>query len=315
LIAESDLNDTRIITPPASGGYGIHGQWSDDFHHALHTLITGEQMGYYKDYGEIKQLSKAIEQTFIYDGKYSQFRKKTYGSSAGDLPGEQFVIYHQNHDQVGNRKYGERLISLTSLELAKVAAGTMCVTPNIPMLFMGEEYAERNPFLYFVSHLDPELNKQVREGRSREFKSFFKYGKEAPDPSDKETFQRSILSWRIGNSKEKQAMFEYYKTLIKLRREHPVLKVPDKKNMRVSEFERSVIVERWQGDDFILAIINFGTEGGSAKIPAGLKGKFKKVIDSAEEQWSGPGDSAPEIITANDQIAMPESSILIYSKK
>ncbi|MCA1747471.1 MAG: malto-oligosyltrehalose trehalohydrolase, partial [Bacteroidales bacterium] len=169
LIAESDLNDTRIITPPASGGYGIHGQWSDDFHHALHTLITREQMGYYKDFGEVKQLSKAIGETFVYDGKYSQFRKKTYGNSAGDLPGEQFVIYHQNHDQVGNRKYGERLISLANLEMAKVAAGVMFVTPNIPMLFMGEEYAERNPFLYFVSHLDPELNKQVREGRSREF--------------------------------------------------------------------------------------------------------------------------------------------------
>jgi maltooligosyltrehalose trehalohydrolase len=315
LIAESDLNDTKIITPPSKGGYGIHGQWSDDFHHALHTLITREQMGYYKDYGDIKQLTKAINQTFIYDGIYSQFRKKSYGNSAVDLPGEQFVIYHQNHDQVGNRKYGERLISLSNFEMAKVAAGTMFVTPGIPMLFMGEEYAERNPFLYFVSHLDPKLNKLVREGRSREFKSFYKDGEEAPDPANKKTFEKSMLSWKIGNSKEKQAMFEYYKALIKLRREHPVLKHPDKKNMRVSEFERSVIIERWQGKNFILAIINFGTEGGSAKIPAGLKGKYIKIIDSANEKWGGPGDSAPEIITANDQIAMPESSIIIYSNK
>lgn len=315
LIAESHLNDIRYISSAEAGGYGMDAQWSDDFHHALHVVATREQMGYYSDYSNIKDLSKAISESFVYDGKYSAFRKKTYGTDASERDGDQFVIFAQNHDQVGNRKYGERLISLTSFEMAKVAAGAMFMTPNIPMLFMGEEYAERNPFLYFVSHLDPNLNTAVREGRRREFKSFFKDGKEAPDPASEKTYNDSRLSWRIGNSTEKQAMFDYYKALISLRRNHAALKTTDKKNMRVSDFDNSVMIERWKDKEFLLVIMNFGDSPGAAKIPAGLKGDFVKIIDSAAEKWNGPGETAPDKLTANDQIAMPESSIIIYSKQ
>ncbi len=173
LIAESHLNDVRYINPVSEGGYGLDAQWSDDFHHAVHTLVTGEKKGYYMDFGQPQQLSKSIKDVFVFDGQYSEFRKKSYGNSTKNNPGEQFVIFNQNHDQVGNRLHGDRLISLTDFETAKTIAGAMFVAPNIPMLFMGEEYGERNPFYYFVSHLDPELNRLVREGRKREFKDFY----------------------------------------------------------------------------------------------------------------------------------------------
>lgn len=313
LIAESNLNDVKYISSPEKGGFGLDAQWSDDFHHALHALVTGEQSGYYMDYGAQSHLAKALEQAFVYDGAYSPFRKKTYGNSTEDISSKRFVIFNQDHDQVGNRKFGERLIGLTDFETAKVAAGLTLISPYIPMLFMGEEYAERNPFLYFVSHEDAGLNELVRKGRKQEFSSFHDDKEEAPDPAAESTFEQSMLSWRIATTNEKQAMFDFYKQLIRIRKTHPALKKTGRKNMRVSEVGNSLVIERWKGEAILIALFNTAGASGSVKIPAGIQGTFHKLLDSSDAQWMGSGNICPEEITANDQIAIPEKTMLLYT--
>ena len=315
LIAESNLNDVRYISPFSKGGYGLNAQWSDDFHHALHALVTGEDKGYYMDFGKPSQLSRAISDTFVFDGQYSEFRKKTYGNSTKNNPGEQFVIFSQNHDQVGNRMLGERLITLTDFETAKLAAGTLFVSPYIPMLFMGEEYGERNPFLYFVSHLDDHLNEQVREGREKEFEAFHEDRENAPDPSSPHTFEASKLSWGFHENDKQQAMLEYYKSLIHLRKNHPVLNRPDKKNLSIHAADPLYILERWAGDRRILVCMNYSTGHKPVSVPSGIRGKFRKLIDSSSESWKGPGELSPQTVTADDEFAIPSKSIVIYSNQ
>ena len=313
LIAESHLNDVKYISPVSSGGYGLNAQWSDDFHHALHSLVTGEKKGYYMDFGKPQQLSKAIKDVFVFDGKYSEYRKKTYGNSARNNPGDQFVIFSQNHDQVGNRLHGERLISLSDFETAKVIAGTLLLTPNIPMLFMGEEYGERNPFNYFVSHIEPELNRLVREGRKKEFSDFMGDFDGSSDPDAPETFEASKLSWNIEENKQKKAMLEFYRRFISLRKNHPVLNNPNRDNLRVSEKGDLFVLERWTQDIRLIACINFSNQPGKLTIPDDYKSALKKLIDSNDEQWNGTGEICPDIITGSEEIHIEERSVIVYS--
>ncbi|MEJ2051114.1 MAG: malto-oligosyltrehalose trehalohydrolase, partial [Calditrichota bacterium] len=165
LLPESDLNDTRLIRPRDEGGFQLHAQWSDDFHHAVHTLLTGENDGYYRDFGTMEDLVRALSDGFVYDWRYSKFRRRHHGSSSVDRPAYQFIVCTQNHDQVGNRMLGERLAELVSFESLKLSAGILLCSPCLPLLFMGQEYGEEAPFLYFVSHSDPDLIQAVREGR------------------------------------------------------------------------------------------------------------------------------------------------------
>ncbi|MGW8315913.1 MAG: malto-oligosyltrehalose trehalohydrolase [Bacteroidales bacterium] len=312
LIAESNLNDIRLIEPLDKGGYGLDAQWSDDFHHALHVLATGETGGYYVDFDSTSTLSKALKQSFVFDGTYSAFRKKSYGNSAEPCRGEQFVVFSQNHDQVGNRKKGERLISLTGFEMAKLITGAMFLAPNIPMLFMGEEYGETNPFLYFVSHEDDRLNRLVREGRKNEFREFYTDDAPVPDPASKETFEKSLLSWAYREGKG-AAMLAYYKRWIQLRRSHPVLSVPDKEQLTVHEMDRLFFLERWQAKDRIIAYLNFHPDPREGNIPMGIKGALVRLINSASEKYMGPGEYSPETVTANDQFAVPGKSLVVYA--
>jgi maltooligosyltrehalose trehalohydrolase len=179
-----------MVRPVESGGYGIDAQWSDDFHHALHALLTEEQTGYYSDFGKCEHLAKAYQDTFVYDWKYSPHRQRFHGNSTGDRPFNQFVICIQNHDQVGNRMLGERLSHLVSFEAQKLAAGALLLSPYIPLLFMGEEYGEDAPFIYFVSHSDPDLIRAVRQGRKQEFAAFHAQG-EPPIPNLLKPFSRA----------------------------------------------------------------------------------------------------------------------------
>ncbi len=190
LIAESDLNDARVILNRESGGYGIDAQWCDDFHHSVHTILTDERTGYYMDFGRIEDMVKSLKEGFVYSWDYSAYRKRRHGSSSRDFPADQFIVSSQNHDQAGNRMLGERLSALVTFEALKVAAGVVLFSPYIPLLFMGEEYGEDSPFLYFVSHSDADLIESVRKGRINEFNSFAKE-KEFPDPQDVETFRKS----------------------------------------------------------------------------------------------------------------------------
>ena len=222
LMAESDLNDRRTIAPPGQGGQGLDAQWSDDFHHSLHTLLTGESGGYYEDFGSPEQWVKALQDGFVYDGVYSRHRQRRHGNDARDRPPQQFIVCAQNHDQVGNRMLGERLSTLVDFEALKLAAGAVLLSPYIPLLFMGEEYGETAPFLYFIDHGDADLVAAVREGRKREFAAFQTLG-EPPDAASTDTFHRSKLHWEQRVEGQHGTLWRFYQTLMQLRRGIPAL--------------------------------------------------------------------------------------------
>ncbi|MDQ3640006.1 MAG: malto-oligosyltrehalose trehalohydrolase, partial [Actinomycetota bacterium] len=218
LIAESDLNDPRIVADREVGGFGMDAQWSDDFHHALHAHLTGERAGYYADFGSVAQLAKSLRQAFVYDGSYSPHRRRRHGRTPAGIPLTRFLGYLQNHDQIGNRAHGERSSMLLGDGLLKVAAAIVLLGPSVPMLFQGEEWGASTPFLYFTDHDDPELGKAVTEGRRREFASFGWDPADVPDPQDPETFRRSKLDWDEMAEPRHADLLDWHKRLIALRR-------------------------------------------------------------------------------------------------
>jgi maltooligosyltrehalose trehalohydrolase len=220
LIAESDLNDPRLVRPREMGGYGMHAQWSDDFHHALHSVLTGETAGYYADFGKVRHLAEALGKVFVYDGRYSGYRQRTHGRPVGLLPGYHFLGYIQNHDQVGNRAQGERISHLAGFRRAKIAAGIVLTAPFVPMLFQGEEWAATSPFQYFTQHPDAALGRAVSDGRRSEFTGFGWTPEEVPDPQDAATFERSRLRWQELDEPAHRDMLDWYRALIRLRRSH-----------------------------------------------------------------------------------------------
>ena len=219
VIAESDLNDARLLHAPEQGGYGLDAQWSDDFHHALHTLLTQETNGYYGDFGSLEDLGVTIGEGWRYSGQYSRFRKRHHGNSPAGIPPEKFVVFGQNHDQVGNRALGERLSQLVDFESLKLAAGVTLLSPFVPLLFMGEEYGETRPFQYFTSHQDPDLIDAVRRGRRWEF-SEFGWRRDLPDPQAEATFADSKLDYDSRNLEPHRSLREFYRTLIAFRRRY-----------------------------------------------------------------------------------------------
>ena len=223
LVAESDLNDPRIVRPPPAGGYGLDAQWSDDFHHAVHGLLTGERSGYYADFGTVDDLEAALCHGYVYAGRYSRFRERSQGRPATGLPGWAFLGYSQNHDQVGNRAAGERTAALLSPGRVRVAAALVLTAPFVPLLFQGEEWAASTPFQYFTSHPDADLGRAVSEGRRREFAAFGWDPSDVPDPQDPATFERSVLDWSEPSRPEHRAVLDWYRELIALRRREPDL--------------------------------------------------------------------------------------------
>jgi maltooligosyltrehalose trehalohydrolase len=220
LIAESDLNDPRVVKPREAGGYGMDVQWSDDFHHALFTVLHGDEgeKGYYADFGSLAKLAKALTKTFVQDGTYSKYRGRRHGRPVGDLSPQRFLGFIQNHDQVGNRAIGDRIEQVAGMDLAKVAAGLVITAPFIPMIFQGEEYAASTPFQYFADHEDPEMARAVKEGRRGEFAAFGWAPEDVPDPENPETFLRSKLNWNEVHEGPHEQMLEWYRRLIALRR-------------------------------------------------------------------------------------------------
>jgi maltooligosyltrehalose trehalohydrolase len=223
IIAESDLNDARLVRPRERGGFELDAAWSDDFHHAVHAALTGEQIGYYRDFKGSAAIAQAIQQRYVYGGEYSPFRRRRHGAAATDVPADRFVVFAQNHDQVGNRAEGDRLSNLVSFERQKLAAAMVLLSPYVPLLFMGEEYGETNPFLYFVSHYSPELIEAVRQGRSDEFESFAWQGG-VPDPAAESTFEASKLDWSRTQDEPHADMLAMYRQLLALRKSEPALR-------------------------------------------------------------------------------------------
>ena len=293
VIAESDLNQRRVIDAVRAGGYGLAGQWSDDFHHALHSLLTGERNGYYGDFGSLAELAKAYTEGFVYDGTFSRFRGRVHGTPTGDLPGERFVVSTQNHDQVGNRALGERLSSLVDFEGLKLAAVSMLFSPYIPLLFMGEEYGEPAPFLFFTDFGDPGLRAAVSQGRRDEFAAFGREG-EVPDPQDPATFCRSKLQWGRREQLPHRWLLALYRSLLALRREHPVLGVAGKPRTVTCSLDGDTLLVLRRGGrrTAALAILRFAPTGSvvQAAIPMG---SWRRLLDTAEERFGGPGARSP----------------------
>lgn len=219
VIGETDQNDVRQITPEEQGGIGLDGVWSDEFHHSLHSLLTGEQDGYYADFGSPQHLVKAFNDAFVYDGQYSLFRRRRAGSPAGDAPRSRFVVCTKNHDQVGNRALGDRPAQYLTPAQQRLWASLMLVSPFVPLIFMGEEYAEERPFPFFCSFLDQGLIEAVRAGRRREFAELnFHWGSGIPDPQSEETFQSAILSWSWPEGTRAAGMRSLHRDLLRARR-------------------------------------------------------------------------------------------------
>ncbi|MBF0366933.1 MAG: malto-oligosyltrehalose trehalohydrolase [Oligoflexia bacterium] len=249
LIAESDLNDPRLINPTKVGGYGLDAQWNDDFHHSLHALLTKEKKGYYQDFGQFEQLLKVLTKAFAYDGNYSPSRKRHHGRSPlVHANGHNFITYIQNHDQIGNRVLGDRFTHLLSIDKIKIASALLLCSPFIPMLFQGEEWMASSPFLYFTDHQDPSLGQAAKEGRQREFAAFGWRPEEIADPQAEETFAKSKLQWEELKEKKHAEIFEWYRTLIQLRKSLPELYDGDLKKITLTHNTQQqwLIIERGQ---------------------------------------------------------------------
>jgi len=315
LIAESALNDTRLIRSPELGGYGLDAQWNDDFHHALRTLLTGERTGYYQDFGQFQHLAKAFEEGFVYSGEYSPYRRRRHGNSSRDIPADHFVVFSQNHDQIGNRMLGERLSTLVSFEALKLAAGAVLLSPYIPLLFMGEEYGEESPFLYFASHTDRDLITAVRDGRKQEFKDF-QWQEESPDPFSMETYLRSKLQWKKRQEGQHKILLDFYRKLMQLRREIPALSNLDKDSLEVSGLEkkRVLFLCRWHDGSQVSSVMNFG-ETDQHVDGYRPEGTWKKIFDSAEKKWIGPGSMMPAALASGQEFQIRSFSFAVYGKE
>ncbi|MBA2751621.1 MAG: malto-oligosyltrehalose trehalohydrolase [Actinobacteria bacterium] len=246
LIAESDLNDPRVVRRREVGGYGIDAQWSDDFHHAIHSVLTGEITGYYQDFGTMAALATAFERAFVHAGEYSPYRGRRHGRLDPALGGHRFLGYSQNHDQVGNRAAGERTAAMVSTARLKVAAALVLTSPFVPLLFQGEEWGATTPFQYFTDHEDPDLGRAVSAGRRQEFAAFGWDPEDVPDPQDAATFERSKLDWSEPEREPHEGLLHWYRRLIQLRREVPELSDGRLDRVRTiyGEEDRWLVVER-----------------------------------------------------------------------
>lgn len=284
LIPESDLNDPRLLWSRERGGYQLDAQWSDDFHHALHTVLTGERSGYYSDFGAISDIARALSGAFVYDGKYSAYRKRVHGRPVTGLNGHRFLGYLQNHDQVGNRALGERSSQLMSNGKLKIGAALVLTSPFLPMLFQGEEWGASTPFFYFTDYQEPELANAVREGRCREFAAFGWKAEDTADPQARETFERSKLKWEEISESLYSEILDWHKKLIQLRRSELNLSDGEMKDVRANfdEKERWLVVERGS----VTVVCNFAEH--AQKIPVS-QGKLSVLLASEEKIQAADG--------------------------
>lgn len=314
LIAEVDLNDPKFINSTSVGGYGMNAQWVDEFHHALRVTAGEKSIGYYSDFNGIEHLTKSYRDAYVFDGEFSTHRKKFFGKKTVN-PGEQFIVFSQNHDQVGNRMLGERSSVLYSYEMQKLFAGSVLVSPFLPMLFMGEEWGETNPFLYFVDHGDKEIADAVRKGRKEEFADFHG-SEETPDPLALSSFNQSKLQWNLLNEEKHNSMFRYYKELISIRKNYPSLNNLLRKQLHAecNKQSKTLLLHRWHNDESTICIMNFSKKQQFIMPPSYSK-QWYRIIDSAHPFWLGPS-AAPAIVKANqpgtETIVLQPESIQVY---
>jgi maltooligosyltrehalose trehalohydrolase len=301
LIAESNRNDPQVVSPIAENGLGLDVVWNDDFHHSLHVLLTGEHDGYYEDYSGIGDLAASYRDGFLYAQRYSHFRQKHYGKSSTHVPAERFVVFAQNHDQIGNRRQGDRLSPSLSLDQLKLAAGVVLLSPYLPLIFMGEEYGEVAPFQYFVSHGDPSLVEAVRRGRRNEFARFGWTG-DIPDPAEESTFRRCQLNWDLRTSGHHRVLWNFYRELLRLRRDVPALARLDKNALDVASFTdyKVLFVKRGHVRGSALIVSHFGQTPTEISLPV-PPGRWHRRLDSTEERFCDEGNQPPAVIESRGE--------------
>ena len=265
LIAENDLNDPRVVASREVNGYGMDAQWSDDFHHSLFSILANEQNGYFEDFGTVEQLAYTLKHTFLYDGKYSKYRRHSQGRPVLKLSYHKYLGYIQNHDQIGNRAKGERVQQIVGTAKAKLAAGIVFTAPFVPMVFMGEEWGASSPWLYFADFQDECLRQSVREGRKRDF-AHFGFGDDVPNPEDPATFEASKLKWEELEEPEHETMLDWYRKLIHLRRKTLSLNLGDTERMEVCYNGEGKWIRTDRGD--IRTVINFADTSTPFEMPS-----------------------------------------------
>ncbi|MGN6477278.1 MAG: malto-oligosyltrehalose trehalohydrolase [Flavipsychrobacter sp.] len=311
LIAESDLNNPKVVKDIEGGGYGFNAQWLDDFHHALYVLIYPKGKDRYRDFGKIDQLAKAYTDGYVHSGQFVSFRKRKFGQPSVGLPGDRFIAFIQNHDQVGNTLKGDRLSNQVDLPQLKVAAAALLLAPYIPMLFMGEEYAEDAPFTYFVDHKDPKLIEAIREGRKKEF-AHENWQEEPADAKSYETFSRCKLQWETRNDGKHGELLNWYKTLIELRKSHKALKNFDRQYTRVHIISDTVfILHRISKDETeeLLAVFNLSGEEQKTVMLTQYD-HFRLLISSCE---SSDGGHFYLNIFNTPSVSLPSYSVVVYT--
>ena len=312
LIAESNLNDTKILLSPESGGYGLRAEWSDDFQHSLHALLTRETMGYYADFGNVGHLATVFRDGWYHHGQYSRYYRRAHGNSPREISRSHFVVYNQNHDQIGNRPCGERLSKLVNFEAQKLAAGITLLSPFVPLLFMGEEYGESSPFLYFTSHGDKDLIDAVRLGRRKELLEFG-WEDEPPNPEDETTFESSRLNQRLAETDPHRTLRLFYRELIRFRRANH-LGADGNLEIRESESPAVLTVFRNSAGWRLLFIFNFDSR--EVQLPAAeLKGHWTTELYSADSRWLGPVDGFPRTVGSTDTLTLLAQSFVVLSNE
>jgi maltooligosyltrehalose trehalohydrolase len=317
VIGESDLNDPRLIRSLDEHGYGLDGQWADDFHHAVHAALTNETVGYYADFGDVEMIAAALREPFVYDGRYSAHRNRRHGASSAGLPRERFVVSIQNHDQVGNRATGDRLSSVLAPDQLRLVAALLLLSPYVPLIFMGQEHGETNPFQYFVSHGDPSLVDAVRTGRRREFESFG-WGDDVPDPQAEETFLRSMVDREKTAHPTHAQMLALYHDLLALREEELLLK-PDGADVSVSRHGDVIALLRTarRGDGerhALVATFNCSAETCEVTLPelaSGGGGQWTLRLSTDDREYGG-SDRVPRELGA-EQLAVASGSWSVAS--
>jgi len=316
LVAESDLNSPRVVAPVELGGHGFDAQWLDDFHHALYILLNPSDQQRYYDFGTMEQLVKAYNDGFVHSGEWVKFRKRKHGASSANVPGNKFVVFNQNHDQVGNRADGKRLCMLVDFERVKLASAAILLAPYIPMLFMGEEYADQSPFYYFVSHSDKDLIKAVQEGRRKEFEAFG-FDENIPDPQDEKTFLKSKIDWSRRTESRHNSILKWHRELIRLRKEFSALKDFQKRNIEAKAIsEKAFVLFRYTAgrEEKLMCFFNFSDAEISYNF--NFENKASKILDSKDKQWlvSATNEKAHVISVEKGQtITLQPASIVVYT--
>ncbi|CCG91631.1 malto-oligosyltrehalose trehalohydrolase [Candidatus Methylacidiphilum fumarolicum] len=313
LIAESDRNDPKFIYPKTLGGCHLHGQWCDDFHHALHAFITKETKGYYSDFGSLSHVAKAFKQGYVIDGCYSSYRKRKHGRKPQHVKRSQLIVFSQNHDQIGNRYLGERLSCLIDFSELKMICVLTLLSGFIPLLFMGEEYGEKNPFLYFVDHGDPNLLEAVRKGRLKEFADF--HGdKEGYDATKQEAFNKSIINWELRTEGTHAILWKLYQHTIALRKKYKSLICTENISpiVNFNEEEKLFFFLFNNKQESLLGITNFDSVERRYLIEEEVY-PLGKILDLADEKWSGPGSISPDqLFASSTSIPISPKNIVLY---